>query len=625
MRARKPILLIASLCAFGLQAPAAGAAERSWSSPAALSGHANAAGFPQVSLAEDGDAISIWNIGYGVEGAARAPGVRPLLSKAHEVVQTAIRPDGGSYGAAQTLSDTESNAYSAGIGTAADGEAIAVWTQDQEPETTPGERSEIEYAIRPAGAGAFGTAKVLSVAGVAGEGASIAMNPAGEAIVVWLGAEDTEIQYATRSAGGAFGAVTSIKPGAGISVSDAYAAIDPHGDAIVSWGDDEEPSSGVFRGSVEAIRRGGGGAFGVPADLSEPNVQDDLPRPAIDAQGDATLVWVLATENPETSKTGYRVQARTLSNTGTLGAVQTLSAFGTLPNEPRIGVDAAGEATTVWTRDTSSSESTEADILPVAGGTFNAPVVLDTADGFFGDDAVAVNEAGEAMAMWTHRASSESEQLVEATRTPGGSFAAAVAVSGDGSEFVGPSLAIDSAGDAASVWGAFSEGGIFVQASNYVVPPPAASGGEATTSSGSTVSATVPTTTSTIPTPPSGQLVVSLRATKPTLVKLRKGAPIKVTCTLTAPGTCSVRLLLSAAAARKLGFHVARHAKTVTIGSVSISLSAAGAKVAALKLSSSALRTIKHDRRPLSVELSATARATNGLTATAQPLALSVH
>jgi hypothetical protein len=83
--------------------------------------------------------------------------------------------------------------------------------------------------------------------------------------------------------------------------------------------------------------------------------------------------------------------------------------------------------------------------------------------------------------------------------------------------------------------------------------------------------------------------------------------------------------LISATSARKLGFHVVKHAKTITIGTVKISLSAAGAKVGLLKLNSSAFKIIKHDRRPLSLAVNATASSTGGLTASLRQLALSIH
>ncbi len=447
------------------------------------------------------------------------------------------------------------------------------------------------------------------------------MNPAGEVVIAWSAAQETEIQYVTRPAGGSFSAVSTVKAPVGTEVDDVHDAIDAAGDAVISWNTDAEPAPKTYTGKIEAIQRPHGEAFGAPVDLSATNVRDYSPEPAIDGSGNATLIWIAAEEDPETKHPGYKVQARTLSSTGTPGSTtQTLSTFGVLPEEPRIGADEAGEVTAVWTHVVGSSIGAEAAILPTAGGSFEPASVLDPSDGSFSSVAVAVSETGEAMAMWSHLVTAEpaprTEQLLEATRTPGGTFAPAVAVSGVGPGFFSPSIALDTAGDAAASWFVFGESAIYEQTSNFVVPAPPAAVIE-------TPGAGVPTNTQATSTPPA--FTLSLRVVKPSLAKLRKGTPLKVTCTLTAPGTCTVRLLISAASARKLGFHVPKHAKTVTIGTVKISLAVAGSKAASLKLSASALRIIKHDRRPLSLQVIAGAGSSAGVTASLRPLALSIH
>ncbi len=611
-------LLAVVLSAGTLSASSADAATRAWSSPATLTAPANASGRTQVSLAEDGDAISLWTIGYGVKGAVRVGGVRPQLTEAHDVVQAAIRPDGGSYGAVQTLSNPEAGAYAEGIGTAADGEAVALWEQDQPGETNFGEKDELEYAIRPSGAAAFGASTVVPGSGAGAGEAAIALNGAGEGVIAWSGPGEADVEYLTRAADGAFSAVDDVKAPSGVGFDDVHAAIDARGDALISWNADAETPEKTHTGRVEAIERAHGGAFGSPVDLSAAGVGDYSPVPAIDASGNATLAWIVAEENPATKKLGYKVQARTLSNAGTVGkTVQTLSTFGALPEEPRIAADGAGEATVLWTHVVGSAVAAEAAVLPSAGGEFEPAVLLDPSAGAFYDDAVTVSETGEAILMWAHLVSSEpmAEQLVEATRTPGGAFGPATPVSSAGSGFDSPSVAVDIAGDAAAAWSAFGEGALFEQTSNYVIPaapvvtqPP----GGSTTSTAKNP-------------PPAAPFTVSVRAGAPSLAKLRKGGAIKITCTLTAAGTCTVHLTISAATARKLGLHVTKHAKTVAIGALTITLSAAGAKSASLKLTSQAFRHIKHDRRPLVFTLTVSAASTGGHTATARPLALSVH
>jgi hypothetical protein len=116
-----------------------------------------------------------------------------------------------------------------------------------------------------------------------------------------------------------------------------------------------------------------------------------------------------------------------------------------------------------------------------------------------------------------------------------------------------------------------------------------------------------------------------LKAAKSSLAKLLKSGSLKLTCTLSAPGTCKVTLVLIAKVARKLGLHVGHHAKTVTLGTVSIKLSTAGAKTTSLKLSRSVVRSLKHAHGALEASLTATAQGASGAAGVAKPIALAFH
>jgi hypothetical protein len=241
------LLFVLTLLALGLPASGVAASARSWSAPVELAGPAGSVGAPQISLDGSGESVAVWDVGYGVQAFARAPGTRPFVSKATDVVQAAVRPVGGSYGTAQTLSNPDADAYSASDGTDAEGEAIAVWTQAQTDEASFGEKSTIEYALRPAG-GSFGPAKLLSAAGAQGEEPSLAVNAAGEAVAVWLGAKGTEIQYATRGPGGTFGAPQTFAPTGSASPDDPHAALDGRGDAIIVWDEGENRARACISG-----------------------------------------------------------------------------------------------------------------------------------------------------------------------------------------------------------------------------------------------------------------------------------------------------------------------------------------------------------------------------------------
>jgi hypothetical protein len=66
------------------------------------------------------------------------------------------------------------------------------------------------------------------------------------------------------------------------------------------------------------------------------------PQLALDAAGSAVFVW------SQFDGKNYRAKTRTLSATGILSPVQTLSAAGKDALNPQLAIDPAGNATFVW-------------------------------------------------------------------------------------------------------------------------------------------------------------------------------------------------------------------------------------------------------------------------------------
>jgi len=601
-------LLAAGIAVVGalLLAGAALGSSRSWSAPVNLSEAVREGQSPLVAIDAGGDSMAMWGISHGA-GLVRR-GARPALEVNPVLVQVAVRPDGGAWGAPQTLSNPSFGAGVGAIGTDAAGEAVALWTQRTENEATFGEKSLVEYAIRAPGAG-FGTGKALSEGGA--EEPTLAVNPGGESLVAWLADEDTEVQYSARSAGGAFGSTTTIKAAAGSTVGEVHAAIDPNGDAILVWDEEEEPSKGEYLSRIEAAQRTGSDAFGSPATLSEAHADDLLPQVAIDAKGDATVLWVAHTE---VSKKGeYQVQARTLSASGSKGQVQILSSTAVIPEDPQIADDAAGEGTAAWTLSTESSKSVEADVLPEAGGTFEPAVILAEAKTGLAYTAVAQNEAGEAIVLWSIAAGSEQEQVSEVERAPGGMFLAPLAASPVGVGFDGPALAIDPSGDAAAAWIAFAKETLTVQAANYAVPPTESPIAKTPITSGGTTRKLSPPFT------------VSISARTIKLAKLLKGSPLTLRCTLSAAGTCRIEVTIATRVARKLGFHVKRGAKSFLLAVGSARLTGAGSSTFTIRPTSSVRRLLRHAHGTLVLSLAPSAGSLAGASATGKALTLTLH
>jgi hypothetical protein len=116
-------------------------------------------------------------------------------------------------------------------------------------------------------------------------------------------------------------------------------AIDPRGKVIMAWQRSDGSSHQLRIGTrlatlelspIETVAE-------VPADEA-----DFAAQLATDPEGNAVVVW------QESVGSSWRINARTRSASGTLGATQTLSPAGQDAFEPRVAVDASGTALIVW-------------------------------------------------------------------------------------------------------------------------------------------------------------------------------------------------------------------------------------------------------------------------------------
>jgi hypothetical protein len=272
---------------------------------------ANFGSFPKVAFDANGNALAVWSIYDGVD----------------DVVQAAFRPAGGSFGSAQTISAAGQNAWDAQVAFDGQGNALAIWTRSD------GANARIEAAFRPVG-GSFGAADVISESGQGATEPQLAFDGAGNAIAVWLRSDGTKwrVQAATRPAGGSFGPAETLSE-AGESASTPQLAVDPQGDALVAWELHSSvqvasrPAGGSFgaperissidhnaigpriaidrQGNALAVwwdqdatrtvtavaMRPAGGSFGAPQAISDSGVEQLSPRVAFDDEGNAAATW----------------------------------------------------------------------------------------------------------------------------------------------------------------------------------------------------------------------------------------------------------------------------------------------------------------------------------------------
>ena len=364
---------------------------------------------------------------------------------ARYVVQAAVRPAGGAFAAPVDLSAAGESAYDPQVAIDPAGDAIVVWSG------STGANYVVRATTRPAG-GTFAAAVDLSAAGQDAGQPQVALDDAGGAIAVWERSNGTDsiVQAAVRPAGGTFTAPVDLSL-AGRGAYDPQVALDRDGDAIAVWK--------RFSGTnfiVQAAVRPAGGTFAGPTDLSAAGRSAQAPQVAIDQDGDAIAVW------ERSNGANLVVQAAVRPAGGTFAAPVDLSAAGENGQDPQVAVGQAGKAVCVWRRSNGTNMIVQASLRP-AGGAFAAPRDLSSAGQDTSDPQVAIDPDGDATAVWH----TDQGVVRAAARPAGGEFAAAVALSAAGQTATQPRVAIDRAGDAISVWRAVTGLTAVVHATPY--------------------------------------------------------------------------------------------------------------------------------------------------------------
>ena len=265
----------------------------------------------------------------------------------------------------------------------------------------------------------------------------LAVNESGGAQVVWQSYASPNIRGASKEAHSGWGPKFTISTGEANEFTPGV-GINADGDPLVLWGAYEGLS---FR-AIEATDGLVQGGWGPPVRLfSSEEWGIGGPRVAVNADGDAVAVWAHA-EADGLGQTMVIESARRLAGGEWSPAVAIAS------SAPELGylsvvVDAGGQATAIW----EGSQGVETASWPTVGG-WTSPVVLSTGDGT--EPQVAVNLAGEAVAIWRDFVGTSFE-IDTASKSADGGWTAATRLSTSGGYESQPHVAIDNAGNAVAV------------------------------------------------------------------------------------------------------------------------------------------------------------------------------
>ncbi len=309
------------------------------------------------------------------------------------------------------------------------GQAVAAWVHLDS-------QRMIEVASRTS-QGSWVTADEHFVAGGGPNHADIAIGPAGEAVVIWTGHQNTAdyiVRAATRSPEGDWGPPVELSE-AGNNAWEPKVAIDPAGNVVAAWYRWNDDGDTI----VQEAEKKPGQAWDESEDLSAEGGMAHAPEVKVSA-GRAVVVW----QREQT------IEAATRDTGGAWQPAVEVSDFES--REPALGMDGEGNAIALWSSGPELSlRNAEVASLPL-GGPWTEPITISQRLSVEGaQPQIAVDQAGRAMAVWT--AWDGTARTVEAASgAVNGSWGSPVTISPPGSWSHRVQVAMDSTGNAAAVW-----------------------------------------------------------------------------------------------------------------------------------------------------------------------------
>jgi hypothetical protein len=403
-----------------------------------------------VDLSEGG--VSTYGTVVAVDPAGDAAAAWMLYTGSNYAVQVSTRPAAGTWAPAVTLSPLGVSASEPSIAIDAQGDTVVAWQQYVGKDL-------IEVSTHGAGATSWsGTTTVSNPLRESAE-AQVAIDPQGEAVVAWVGqnaAGDEIVQAsAEQGFGGEWGAPISLSA-AGADAESASLGMDAAGEAIAVW---KRPNA--TNHLIQESQRPAGGSWSAPVDISPAGQNALQPRLAVDAKGDAAVIW--------DHYTGVNVtQVTTRLAGGSWSVPHDLTPGGENTFDARIALDAQGDATALW-----AAEATNEYVLRASGetagtGIWSAPVDLAPASLVQPEPSVAVDPAGDAAVIWQTGEGGTSTAVEAATRKgTGGAWSAPVALSAPADEASQPQLAVEPTGAATAIWHNFHGAFTGVQSADF--------------------------------------------------------------------------------------------------------------------------------------------------------------
>ncbi len=276
--------------------------------------------FPKVAVDDAGDAVVVWTQKIGAQFS----------------IGMVTRAAGSATFAAPTTLPVFNNSLQPEVATDPAGDAVVVWR------SFIGSASRIEAISRSAG-GSFGAPEPVSALGSAEEPA-VAVGAGGDAAIAWheSGGGQFFVAAATRSHTlTSFRQPVRVSPASGVN---AQVAVDPAGNAVVVW----RTIPFTVEAATHSAADNAVSNFTAVGLLSPPGRFATAPRVAFDSAGDAVALWQSGDDDLEANRRPAG---------GTFGPPAPLTQFELQPPPefPALALDPAGDGAVVWVREAAAS------------------------------------------------------------------------------------------------------------------------------------------------------------------------------------------------------------------------------------------------------------------------------
>jgi hypothetical protein len=401
---------------------------------------------PEAVSSREGEAFSPK---VAVDAAGDSTAVWYRDDGTREAVEVNTRPAGGRWAIAGPLSDTARIADDPEVAVDPAGDAVVVW------EEVVGGHFLIEARVRPAG-GSWGAAEQLSSEGQSAIEPVVAIDAAGEAVAAWTRSDGSKdiVEASTRPKGGTWSAPEKLSA-AGEDAREVGAGIGA-GEATVVW----RRANGTNQ-VIEASSRPRGGGWSGAAELSDDSHEADNPEVAVAPDGEAVVLWRWDNGLHEVIQATVRAPGG-----GPWPLAEELSAFGSDAFEPAVAATDGGVAA-VWSEGGAVLALIEVATLAPGGGWSPAKAISE-GGGEANGAQVSLDAGGRAFVAW-QRGVGPADAVVEAAQgTVGGSWSGPSKLSAsEGVDGRTPDVGVDAGGDATVVWRALREPNLSIEAAGY--------------------------------------------------------------------------------------------------------------------------------------------------------------